>query len=690
MNFRVLLLFLLTNTFFVVAQNDSNINNQNKTEHSKNYQSITFNGIWCWFSDPRAVYFEGKHKRTYTGWVDNYGDIHIAYFDHETKIINSKVVYDNLEIDDHNNPSILIDKKGHLIVFFNAHSQDGKPLYMIKSSAPETIDNWNRVKELFLNDTTYYKNAKILNHTYTNPIRLSAENGKIFLFWRGINNKPTYATSIDNGDTWSSGRILFMPNEDTTIRVPYTKVYSDGVSKIHFTFTDGHPTKAASNALYYMYYEAGSFYKANGEKVKNIEQLPINQQEIDLVYKQNSENYRVWNWDIAQDKNGDPIIVYAKFPDNENHIYSYAIWKNNTWYNYDLINSGNWFPDMANGSNKALVNYSGGIAIDHNSPNILYLSVKKDVFFEIEKWVTNNKGETWDIEKVTNNSTKNNIRPFVVRDSKKENNPNLLWIQNTIYKHYSLVSKDKKSILNFNDRYHTAIKMNIEYPKIEKQITKQSLMNTTRELLDWQLENPTYNLNKVNYKYGLFYDGIKAFCSLTNENRYKNELDNKFQYEEEEENESLILRDLIWYYNNNDRLYTNRINAITTNDIKELQKDIRLVTLSKLLSQINEDDNIEKVKLKKLHLDYLEELITVKLDSKDSNKLYSNALSVYNIAKGINDGEIPLSLKSKIIKSWLSISQQLIKNKHNNKQFDIGIIGAFLLASKEIYKLLDK
>ncbi len=42
-----------------------------EAENSESYQSFTQNGAWCWFSDPRAVYFEGKYKRTYAGWIDS-------------------------------------------------------------------------------------------------------------------------------------------------------------------------------------------------------------------------------------------------------------------------------------------------------------------------------------------------------------------------------------------------------------------------------------------------------------------------------------------------------------------------------------------------------------------------------------------------------------------------------------------
>ncbi|WP_452226210.1 BNR-4 repeat-containing protein [Lacinutrix cladophorae] len=685
--YLVLLLILFSNLLF--SQKKNNSNKEEITTRSLDFQSVTFNGIWSWFSDPRAVYYEGKHKRTYTGWVDNYGDIHIAYYDHDNKKIKSKVIFDNLEIDDHNNPSLLIDKNGYITVFFNSHLQNEKPLYMVKSSTPERIDNWNTVKELFLNDETHYKNAKNLNHTYTNPIQLSAENDKIFLFWRGVDLKPNFATSIDNGETWSSGKILFKPNEVASLKVPYTKVYSDGVSKIHFTFTNGHPTQETSNAIYYMYYEAGAFYKADGTKIKTIDELPIQEQDLDVIYKQTPENNKVWNWDIAQSKNGNPIIVYAKFPDSENHIYCYAIWKNNKWHNYDLINSGTSFLDIPEGDKASEPNYSGGITIDHETPNTLYLSVKRNDFFEIEKWITKDDGKTWKVKHITNNSTKNNIRPFAIRNAKKDQYPQILWIQNTNYINYSLFSVNKNRALHFEDRYKTAIKMDVKYPKTDIKTTKEGILQTMRELADWQLENPSA-LKKGEHEYGIFLDGLKAFYTITNENRYKNEVLNILQYEEEVEFDVLSLENLIWNFNLGDnRTVVNRLNALNTEDIEQINPDIKVVTLSKLLSLINENDNLEKENLSQLYLKHVADLLKIQKNVTNYKQLYTNALSIYTIAKGINDGVIPISHKQKTIESWILLMQPIFEKKYKSEEWNIGISGAILLASNEIYNLLD-
>ena len=491
---------------------------KNKNTSSESYQSMTFNGSWCWFSDPRAVYFEGKHKRTYSGWVDNYGDIHVGFYDHDTREVKSTVIYDNLEPDDHNNPSILFDEEGKLIVFFNRHMMGVQPLYQIKATKPENIESFGKVKELILNDPAL-KDMGSLNHTYTNPIKLSAENGRIYLFWRGVDGKPSYSYSDDNGENWSVGKIFFMPERLYSFRRPYTKIYSDGVDKIHFVFTDGHPRKENENSIYYTYYQKGSFYKADGTKIKDLGGDPLLPTELDMVYSGKKGKAKAWNWDVAQDKEGNAVITYVKFPDDEKHIYCYATYNKGKWNNFDLINSGKWFPDTAEGKKEPEPNYSGGMSIDHENPNTLYLSVHRDSVFEIEKWVTKNGGKSWKVNQLTKGSSKNNIRPFAVRNAKEGNPLQVLWMQNTRYPYFAYLRN-----ADFRGRFHSSIKMGLQSPTIDNPVNKENIINIMRQTADWQLANPRYKINETDWHYGAFYTGLRALSEVTGENRYINQL----------------------------------------------------------------------------------------------------------------------------------------------------------------------
>ena len=37
-------------------------------------------GAWCWFADPRALYYRGKKEQTYFSWVTSTGDIVFVIF----------------------------------------------------------------------------------------------------------------------------------------------------------------------------------------------------------------------------------------------------------------------------------------------------------------------------------------------------------------------------------------------------------------------------------------------------------------------------------------------------------------------------------------------------------------------------------------------------------------------------------
>ncbi|MFW6289459.1 MAG: BNR-4 repeat-containing protein [Mariniphaga sp.] len=429
---------------------------------SESFMKLTSNGAWCWFSDPRAVFYEGAHKRTYAGWIDNFGDVYAGYYDHETQEVKTSLIYDDLEIDDHNNPSLLFDENGRLLVFFNMHMKGVQPLFLVKAEEPESIDSWGDVKELFLNDPAL-KEMGSMNHTYTNPVRLAAENNRIFLFWRGVDGKPSYSYSDDKGDSWSKGEIFFMPERVYRFRRPYLKVYSDGKSRIHFTLTDGHPLKEKENNIYYFYYEKGSFWKADGSKIKDANELPVLPAEADLVYNaaQDENKARAWNWDIAQTEKGYPVIAYSKYPTVYNHIYCYAIWDGKDWKNFDLIDSGSWFPETMEGVAETEPYYSGGMNIDHETPGVVYLSVNRDSVFEIEKWTSRRGGKKWKAEKITSGSPKDNIRPFAVRGAGKNNPLQVLWMENTKYIHFAYGSTLKKAGGDFSDGFHAAIKTNL-------------------------------------------------------------------------------------------------------------------------------------------------------------------------------------------------------------------------------------
>lgn len=412
----------------------------------EDYRSFTSDGAWCWFSDPRAIYFKGKHSRTYAPWVDSSGNIIVGFYDHDLKRIETKVLHENFEKDDHDNPSLFMDRKGKLMVFYSKHATN-EPIYLVKTKQAEDISEWESPALLDVNDQIAYPGLSH-TYTYTNICQLATEKDKLFLFWRGADFKPNFSVSEDGGKVWSPGKILILPDRIYKDRRPYLKVASNHKDVIHFAFTDGHPNVEPTNSIYYAKYRGNALYKASGEKIADWSALPIQPKLVDMVYDASKTNEKAWIWDVAENKDGEPVIVYSRFPNDSNHVYYYSVWNNNQWNNYKLINSGPWFPQTPEGKKEREPNYSGGIVLDHEDPSILYLSRLKNKKFEIEKWETPNKGIDWSVEAITDNSENNNVRPFVIRNYSANDSLKVLWMNAEKYIHWT----DYKSSIKMNIR----------------------------------------------------------------------------------------------------------------------------------------------------------------------------------------------------------------------------------------------
>ncbi len=94
---------------------------------------------------------------------------------------------------------------------------------------PGDIGSWGPATSISPNDKSYKGPAGALNaYCYPNPQMLSAEKNRIYLFWRGMNWKPTMSWSDDQGKSWRKGAIVVTPQGDSPANRPYVKVAGDG------------------------------------------------------------------------------------------------------------------------------------------------------------------------------------------------------------------------------------------------------------------------------------------------------------------------------------------------------------------------------------------------------------------------------------------------------------------------------
>lgn len=128
---------------------------------------------------------------------------------------------------------------------------------------------------------------------------------------------------------------------------------------------------------------------------------------------------RDWVWQVALDENDNPVIAMVRISSDKNsHDYYYAKWNGHEWKKTFLGNAGGHFHQTPN-LEKC---YSAGMTIDPSNANHVYCSLpvegKQGKVYEIVKFILNEAGEVVSTEAVTQDSQQNNVRPYIIPDSK--------------------------------------------------------------------------------------------------------------------------------------------------------------------------------------------------------------------------------------------------------------------------------
>ncbi len=434
-------------------------------------------GAWCWFADPRALHYEndsGTINATYIGYIDVHGNVKATQYDWLSGRKTDVLIRSYFQPDDHNNPTFVVLPDERVMIFYTRHTDEAKIWYRI-SKKPGDITA--------LGEEKYLTTAN--NTTYPSPFILSDDPEHIYLCWRGINWHPTIAR-LTMPDEQDNTQFDFGPKQivQSTGARPYAKYQSNGKDKIYVSYTTGHPDNEMPDWLYFNVIDIN---KGNGPILRDLngKQLSVINNGAFNVNKSDSyantypativdktANIRNWVWQITLDKDENPVIAYPHIDnDKTTHVYWYARWTGSAWRNTWVQYGGHAFHQNWNSTERC---YSGGMAIDPDNINDLYLSIptkngtyNKDGVYEIWKYTIDDNGKVAGSEQITRDSEKNNVRPFVIPGSK--NSPlRLAWMNGDYY--YWMVKQ------GYPKGYPTSILCDYEWEEAPFEIKQDSIL----------------------------------------------------------------------------------------------------------------------------------------------------------------------------------------------------------------------
>lgn len=385
---------------------------------SHNFTVFMKEGGWCWFQDPRVIIHDGK---LLMGSVKGNGDgkALVGVYDLERgKRLGSVTMHPKFDKDDHNSPVFHARPNGSVLAVYARHNRDR--FHYSRMSDPSDLLKW---REEVKHERVMPKPRDMV--TYMNLYELK-EEGRLYLFFRGIDFSPTFSISVDHGESWGDPVQLFKSEVGGHHR-PYARYAGNDKDTVYASITDAHP-RDFGNSIYYFEFRKGAFYKADGTKIKNLAaDGPLLPSEAELVFEGSGHPGRgadlsahgaAWTSDIEIDEKGHPHIAYTVYNSNDDHRYRLASWNGSKWIDREVAYGGKCLYDRES-------SYTGLITLDPVDPSVVVISTDvnpasgkgRDGLHEIyrAKVGSDDDVESINWKPVTKDSPVKNLRPVIAR-----------------------------------------------------------------------------------------------------------------------------------------------------------------------------------------------------------------------------------------------------------------------------------
>lgn len=383
--------------------------------------TVTEDGGWCWFQDPRAVRHRGTHDRTYVGWITRYGDVRVGQYDHDDGDVTTTTLHVDYERDDHDNPTIAVRPDGRLVVFYTKHG--GRAVNYRISTRPESVAGFEPERTI--------EPGPDPSVTYPNPRWI---DGDLHLLLRN-DGSVVDVVSPDGGETWTDQRELVSTGGEGWC--VYAKVSRARDGEVHLGLT--HAMGGGNDPhrhVYHAHYDGDALRTSDGTVLGRVSEGSLSASIYDTTAVFDSEltGDDAWIWDCST-AGGAPQLVYSQLVSDDDHRYRYARWSGDGWDDELLCHGGRYIVAGADNDERY---YSGGVVLDHDEPGVCFASVgshDSSALVRFERVDDDSQGEHggWRREQVADAGTQN-VRPMVPWNSHPE--LGVCWMRGE-YTHYA-------------------------------------------------------------------------------------------------------------------------------------------------------------------------------------------------------------------------------------------------------------
>ncbi len=383
-------------------------------------KTLTAEGAgWCWFADPRALYYQG---RIYTGWVDMQARVWAAQIEDDAAAgypmrrfllsDRSTVSSDDVTADDHANPAFII-RGGKLVAFWSGHG--GPQMNYRIASSQEDVSAFGPVLTAPVPSGPY-------GNTYPNPAQLS--DGKVYLTYRGADTfQPTITRtdSVGNPSHWEPPRHMI---QAATGQRPYLKAVAAGGSTLHMVYTDGHP-RDVQTSLFHVKLANNAFKRSDNVVIDTWPALPFPTSAGTKIFDGPANGVRVWLWDVAisAETGWEPRVLFTVLRSRSEHEYWTARWDGSTWQTAHVADAGGTIAQ--NDEN----HYSAGGTLDPVHPDQrMWLSVPRGGVHDLAEYGRNPGGGWEQVGWIAEPTGSQRVRPYAIRDY-PDPGARLLWME---------------------------------------------------------------------------------------------------------------------------------------------------------------------------------------------------------------------------------------------------------------------